>query len=275
MSSPPSRVHRLACEVQGQHLSAWFTGGRRLAREQTPDQQLLDLPAYRQLDDHSCGFIAALTIAQYFDPDIRPEDVLAAVRPSIDSGCDQRRLVRALRRFGVTAEYREDLDRQALFGLAGQGVPVAVTVWLAEYGCDHWAVVRGIDWQQGRVYLVNDEHSSPEKGLPWREFEAVWCPRGGGLVCRHTGRAPGGTRCGHENLFHQLPTGNDEANRGSIFLAGLTLAHASRSGRTNAHPVLSSTRSAVVPGPFPTLEGVPAHRRAGHPARSTSPEGLP
>src|SRR5947209_13476040 len=99
MLSPPCRVHRLALEVQGQHLSAWFTGGRRLAQEQTPDRQLLDLPAYQQLDDHSCGFIAALTVVQYFDPGVRPGDVLAAVRPSVDSGCDQRRLVRALRRF--------------------------------------------------------------------------------------------------------------------------------------------------------------------------------
>src|SRR5438270_10737423 len=125
MSSQASPVHRLALEVQGQHLSAWFTGGSRLAREQTFDRQLLDLPAYQQLDDHSCGFVAALTIAQYFDRDVRPEDVLAAVRPSVDSGCDQQRLVRALRRFGVTAEYREDLDQPFLFGLAGQGVPVA------------------------------------------------------------------------------------------------------------------------------------------------------
>src|SRR4051812_13190587 len=99
MSSPPSRVHRLAREVQGQHLSAWFRGGSRLAREQTPDRQLLDLPAYQQLDDHSCGFIAALTVVQYFDPDVRSEDVLETVRPSVDSGCDQRKVVRALRRF--------------------------------------------------------------------------------------------------------------------------------------------------------------------------------
>src|SRR5947209_590538 len=154
MSAPASPVYLLAREVQGQHFSAWFTGGRRLAREQTPDRQLLDLPAYRQLDDHSCGFVAALTITQYFDRDVRSEDVLAAVRPSVDSGCDQRKVVRALRRFGITTEYREDLDREALFSLAGQGLPVAVTVWLEEYGCDHWAVVRGIDLQQGRVYLI-------------------------------------------------------------------------------------------------------------------------
>src|SRR4051812_11118273 len=130
MSSQLSPVYRLAREVNGQHLSACFTGGGRLAREQTGTRHLLDLPAYQQLDDHSCGFVGTLGVVQYFDPSTRPEEVFAAVRPSSEWGCDQRRLIRALRYFGVTAAYREGLGREDLFRLAGQGVPVLVTVWL-------------------------------------------------------------------------------------------------------------------------------------------------
>src|SRR3954468_1368209 len=129
-----SIVHRLARRVRGQHVSAWLDGGRRLPRERAPDRQLLDLPAYRQLDDHSCGFVAALTVARYFDPAVSPEDVLHAVRPPPRWGGGQRGLPAALRRFGVTAAYREGLGQGDLFRLADRGVPVVVTVWLDEEG---------------------------------------------------------------------------------------------------------------------------------------------
>jgi hypothetical protein len=181
--SAKDATYRLSHEVNGGRISAWFRGGRRLGREHGPDRQLLDLPAYRQLDDHSCGFVVSLTLVQYFHPTATAEAVLDVVQPSPEWGCDQRQLVQALQRFGITARYRVDLDRDGLFRLAGEGVPVAVTVWLAAYDCDHCGVVRGIDRHQDRVYLVNDEYSSPEHGVPWADFEPVWCPRGGGLLC--------------------------------------------------------------------------------------------
>jgi hypothetical protein len=177
---------RLAHPAGGRPVSAWFTGGQRLPREHGPGRSLLGLPAYRQLDDHSCAFVAALTVARYFDPAVCPERVLAAVRPSPAWGCGHDQLVRALGTLGVAAPYRDGLDQTELLELAGRGTPVIVTVWMAEHGCDHWAVVRGIDRGRGRVHLVNYEHAGADGGLSWAAFDAVWCPRGGGLLCTYT-----------------------------------------------------------------------------------------
>jgi hypothetical protein len=176
-------AYRLERRVQGKRVSAHFL--RQRLRSSAP--RLLALPAYRQLDGHSCGFLAVLTVVRHFAPHVRPEEVLAAVRPSPSSGCSQRGVVTALRRFGVTAEYREGLGLRRLHRLTRNGTPVIVTVWPEEYGCDHWAAVRGVDLRNGRVFLTNYEYTDADGGMPWRVFAVHRFPRGGGIVCTFSG----------------------------------------------------------------------------------------
>jgi hypothetical protein len=144
----------------------------------------LDLPAYLQLDDHSCGFLAVLTVVRYFRPDVAHRAVLGAVRPSAEVGCDQAEVIRALQSFGISAAYRDRLGPRSLARLAAEGSPVIVTVWPEDYCCDHWTAVRGVDAGGARVYLTNCEYTGRDGGMPWDEFAAMWFPHGGGLICR-------------------------------------------------------------------------------------------
>jgi len=142
----------------------------------------LGIPRYHQLDTHSCGFLAALAVVRHFAPKTGADDVLRVVAPSPASGCDQRHLIRCLKRFGVAAVYRERLGPRSLHRLAAAGTPVIVTVWPEWYGCDHWTVVRGLD-RAGRVFLTNYNWLTRNGSMDWKDFLDIWEPRGVGLVC--------------------------------------------------------------------------------------------
>ena len=171
-------VHRLKRLVRGSFASSCF-----YVKNKRPAAAALDIPRYRQLDDHSCGFLAALAVVRHFAPPTEADDVLRALAPSPAGGCGQRRLIRCLKRFGVTAVYREGLGRRRLFRLATVGTPVIVTVWPEWYGCDHWTVVRGLDGR-GRVFLSNYNWLSKNGSIAWKDFLDIWTPRGGGLICK-------------------------------------------------------------------------------------------
>ena len=172
-------VHRLRRLVRGRYASSCFYVRRkRLAGTGVPG-----IPRYHQLDGHSCAFLAALAVVRHFAPETEADEVLRVVAPSPAGGCDQRHLIRCLKRFGVTAVYSEGLGRRRLLQLAAAGTPVIVTVWPEWYGCDHWTVVRGVD-RAGRVYLTNYDWLNKSGSIDWKEFLEIWQPRGVGLICR-------------------------------------------------------------------------------------------
>lgn len=147
---------------------------------QSPNRVRLAVPAYRQEDGHSCGFLAALTVVRYFHPEVDVRQVMDTIRPHHQGGCDQRRMFAVLKRFGVQAR-EQRMGCHGLFLQLCLGRPVIVTVWPESYGCDHWCVVRGLDRERLRVHLVN---YGSRRGMDWSRFYREWWPRGLGLVCR-------------------------------------------------------------------------------------------
>ena len=152
---------------------------------QAPQTGMLDIPCYRQLDGHSCGFLAALAVVRYFAPRTPVAEVLRAVAPSSAWGCGQGLVVRSLKRFGIAAEERARLGLRTLRRLIAAETPVIVTLWPEGYSCDHWAVVRGLDLRRRRVFLTNygDVAADADGSMAWTAFLAAWHPRGVGLVC--------------------------------------------------------------------------------------------
>lgn len=138
----------------------------------------LALKNYRQQDYHSCGFVAAMTVAKYFAPGTRPKDVLKSVKPTKSSGIDADGMVAALRDLGVEATYTGDLTIDKLREHVDQGTPVLVTVLPKDWTSDHWTVVQGFDGD--RIYLTNHRSMSTKK------FQHEWFDQGEGLVCRPT-----------------------------------------------------------------------------------------
>lgn len=143
----------------------------------------LDLPNYWQEDYHSCGFVAALTVARHLKLGASAQDVLKAVRPSINYGVDRYKLKAALEKLGVEAKYKKNLTVEKLRELVEAGTAVIVSVWPEGWYSDHWTVVQGFD-DEG-VHLTNFGTSTLE------EFEAEWSDmdmrgQGGskeGIVC--------------------------------------------------------------------------------------------
>lgn len=156
----------------------------------------LELPNYRQPDAHSCGFIAALTVVHYFNSYAPVEDVSLAIGPTKEQGCDRDRMVEALEKLNVKAEYANDLTIDKIEEYIGQDKPVIVTVYPENYSCDHWTVIRGIDKEKKVIYLSN------YRAMSLSSFKKEWYDPGEGLVCTYSGSCNGSSA---KNLRPSLP----------------------------------------------------------------------
>ncbi len=143
----------------------------------------LNLIDYRQEDGYSCGYVAALSVVHYYDPNVPAREVRAAVRCNVDWGVDRHKLIKALNKLGVDAELRTDLAVDTLREFVERGIPVVVSVWPEDWYSDHWTVVQA--FCDGLVYMTN--HGA----LPIDWFVREWSDmdmrsRGGsgeGIVC--------------------------------------------------------------------------------------------
>ncbi len=135
----------------------------------------IPLKNYKQCDYHSCGFVAALTVAQYLVPGTRAKTVLKVVRPGKSYGIDGEGMVEALKKLDVEATFRDDLSVPKLRAYVEKGIPVVLTVYPEDWSSDHWVVVQGFD--EDRIYLTN------YKSLSIAQFRKEWFEPGDGLVC--------------------------------------------------------------------------------------------
>lgn len=143
----------------------------------------LGLPNYWQEDYHSCGYLAALTVAEYLRPGTDPAALLATVRPGFDTGTTRHRVIKGLASVGVSAVYRDDLTIWDLYLHVLARVPIIISVFPEWWDGDHWTVVQGFSTH--RVYVTN--HYSLPLGLFLQEWVDNWgdgCHTGAGLVCR-------------------------------------------------------------------------------------------
>lgn len=142
----------------------------------------IPLKNYQQQDDHSCGFVAALTLSRYFNPAITAPEVLRAVRPTKSAGVDEVQLKKALATVGVATQYKKDLTIAKLRKCVADGVPVLISVYPEEWSSDHWTIVQGFD--NDRVYLTN------HKSMSIAEFKKQWYVPGEGYLCHPKGKKP-------------------------------------------------------------------------------------
>lgn len=145
----------------------------------------IPLPNYRQQDEHSCGFIAALTVVRHFYPDTSCRAVLQEVRPSIHHGVNRYSLMNGLAGLGISTTFRANICMVALQRYVRAGTPVIVSVWPEDWISDHWVVVQG--FSPDRIHLTNWPRC-----ISLARFAELWSDmdmrgQGGsqeGLVCR-------------------------------------------------------------------------------------------
>lgn len=138
----------------------------------------LPIPDIKQPNSYSCSYAAALSVVKYLSPHpvrVTKKQVWEVVAPSRESGCDCKKLVKALASLGIHAEYWSDLDLKFLRIAIQTNRPIIVTVKPADYKCDHWTVVRAIS--KDRIWLTN------YKDIALEQFEKEWYDYGEGLVC--------------------------------------------------------------------------------------------
>lgn len=164
-----------------------MTGGLRASYSTHAPKRIkgtfLKLPNHRQRDVHSCGFVAALTVIEYFWPSVDQGDVLKAVRPLVDWGVGRVGLRRAIARFNIKVDHRRVLRVSDLRRFVGQGIPVIVSVWPGEWLNDHWVVVQG--FAGDRIYFAN------HRSMTIKQFRREWSSfdmqgrgvNGEGFVC--------------------------------------------------------------------------------------------
>ncbi len=163
-----------------------------LPRARDPRREtVLDLPGRRQVEDFSCGFVAALMVAEYFGRPVSVDRLYGLVRPHATWGASTRKLATALRTCGIRVSLRDDLGFDAVAAAIAAGRPV-ITCVEATFGDDnHWAVIYGVGVRPRRVFLagVGVPHVDVGKVLTWGDFRGMWTPPGNGLVCSRVTRA--------------------------------------------------------------------------------------
>jgi predicted double-glycine peptidase len=128
------------------------------------------VPSVVQAEDHTCGAAALLAICRYYG--VGPDDEATIVRDSqlTQDGSDPVHLLRAIRKYGLTAEEHRGMTDATLRTTldAKRPVMLAVQAW----GEGHWVVAIGYD---ARGVLLEDPWLANARGfLGWRALAKRW-----------------------------------------------------------------------------------------------------
>ena len=158
----------------------------RLPRPRDPlRESVLELRGYRQVEDFSCGFAAALMVLDYLDAAPSIDRLYELVDPHPKWGTSTRRLATALRHCRIRVSIRDELDFDAITKAIAAQRPVITCVAAANGNDSHWAIVYGFGIRPRRLYIggVGLPHLNAGKVVPWRRFRSMWTPVGNGLIC--------------------------------------------------------------------------------------------
>jgi len=162
-----------------------------LPRGQNPlTDSVLALRGSRQVEDFSCGFVAALMVVEYFNRPVTVDRLYRLIGPHEEWGASTRKVASALRRCGIRVELRDRLGFDELAAAIDAGHPVITCITSPRANNSHWCVVYGVSRKPSRVFVagIGLPHLDAGKVLPWASFRRVWSPPGNGLVCSRPGR---------------------------------------------------------------------------------------
>jgi hypothetical protein len=164
-----------------------------LQRASGPNEVTLDLPGYQQLDNYSCGAVAAAMVVKFLRPQVSFERIYAAVSPHQEYGTATSRAIRALSLLGIRGSRKQSLTFDDICAAIDAGRPVMVCVTTNEKGTDHWVVIYGYGRRPNLVFVAGQGWPFVVRHrMKWREFRRRWSPAGEGLVCwkasRHNSR---------------------------------------------------------------------------------------
>ncbi len=141
----------------------------------------LVIPGYKQVQNYTCGFIAAANVLHLFSP----EADLHALYAKLDDheGTTETEVASALRLYGVAVRRRTTLDFPSLRKALRSGAPIICSVQSTFHG--HWVVVYGYDSVRESVFVCGNGNLPVlnRKEVNFERFCEKWDPSGNGLVC--------------------------------------------------------------------------------------------
>jgi ABC-type bacteriocin/lantibiotic exporter with double-glycine peptidase domain len=135
----------------------------------------MPLLGYRQTRSYSCGFATALMVLRTFERPVEARELFESLRTG-RSGTRQTAIVTELRRRGLRANTRYDLDFAGLARAIDAGKLVVAYLGDAE----HWLVVYGYGRGPERVFVA-DPRPGEACEHPWDRYGARL--GGFGIVC--------------------------------------------------------------------------------------------
>lgn len=184
-------IHNILSLVQ--HAVPWnwisnFTGYAALRlplqRSRHDGELTLDVPGYQQLDDFSCGAVAAAMVVKCLRPQMSFERTYAAVDPCPENGTSTTRVLQGLRSLGIRVSRKTKLSFNDIGAALEAGRPIMVCVTTDDEETDHWVVIYGYGRRPNLVFVAG-------QGAPflwghrvdWPTFRRRWAPQGEGIVC--------------------------------------------------------------------------------------------
>ncbi len=273
-ASKPARSSSLQQQSPTETGSRQYQGGKQyevsagnfrskytLHEDKRIDGPSIPLKNYKQQDDHSCGFVAALTVSRLLNPTLSAKEVLSAIKPTKSAGIDGKSMVGALRNIGIAATYRSNLTLGSLKQLVTRGTPVMLTVYPEDWSSDHWVVVQGFD--DKKIYLTN------YKSLPIEQFKHEWFDKGEGLVCQpmpdkkswHNKNSPVNrlvTKTGYQTDAHVREV---EAQRDRAIRAAIERVRLSHGTADEPHALAAYHAALDMPPASPGLESERPYRQ--------------
>jgi len=141
----------------------------------------LCIPGYKQVQNYTCGFIAAANVLHFFIP----EADLHALYARLDDhdGTTEHEVASALRQYGISVQRRTTLAFPSLRKALRSGSPIVCSVQSTFHG--HWVVVYGYDSVRESVFVCGNGHLPilNRKEVTFERFCRKWDPIGNGLVC--------------------------------------------------------------------------------------------
>jgi len=144
----------------------------------------LEVPGYRQMDDHSCGPVAAWSILQTFHPGSTSYHAFYADCEADEDGANEIQIIRALRMNRIGVGLRDEMTFKDLIKTIDRGFPILSSIRQRGWE-DHWVCIYGYGLKPSRVFTCNHAQngSHGRKEYRWSEWRRRWDPSSQYLIC--------------------------------------------------------------------------------------------
>lgn len=150
--------------------------------QESQNPSMIELHVGRQTHDYDCGAQALLTVMNYYNVDVRGDELMKALGTT-ENGTSPQAMITTARRYGFEVGHGTQWSLNQVKQYVAAGIPVIVLLqawadrymtiddWRRDWNDGHYAIVIGVNKD---VLLFEDPASIRRTWLREREFLARW-----------------------------------------------------------------------------------------------------